>query len=110
MAIRKKETKEVKMLDEYIVKDLEKTKQYRTVDQQQAAKTRILNSLRKAGWPIDAAGFIAKYEAEKGALLKIDGIGPIYEVILVDVANLIYKDLKKKTKPKEKPVAKTKKK
>ena len=110
MAIRKKETKEVKMLDEYIVKDLEKTKQYRSFDQQQAAKTRILNALRKAGWPIDAAGFITKYETEKGALIKIEGIGPVYEVILVDAANLIYKDLKKKAKPKERPVVKPKKK
>ena len=102
--------KEVIMLDKYI-----NTKNYRSLDQKQAVKTRIMNALSRAGWPLDAVGFIAKFEAEKGELTKIEGIGPVYEAILVDSANAIYKDLKKKKpakkeKTKEKPVTKTKKK
>lgn len=100
--------KEVIMLEKYI----NVAKMYRSFDQQQAAKTRMLNALGRAGWPLDAAGFIAKFEAEKGELTKIEGIGPVYEAILVDAANAIYKDLKKtkKTKAKDKQETKNKKK
>jgi len=98
--------KEVVMLDEYI-----DVKEYRSFDQQQAAKTRINNALKRAGWPLDAAGFIVKYEAEKGNLTKIEGIGPVYEHLIDEAAKKIYKAMKIKP-PKEKirPVEKPKKK
>ena len=94
----KKQIKEVVMLEKYLSVE----KLYTRFDQQQAAKTRIQNALKKAGWPLDAAGFIMKYEAEKGNLAHIEGIGPVYEHILTDAANKINKAMKRKQVKKEK--------
>jgi len=94
----KKKVEKKLMLEEYL-----DVTQYNSLDQQQAAKTRILNSLRRAGWPTDAAGFIVKYQEDPEAIKDIEGIGPVYLDIIRIAAKKMAKQLIRKTKPKEIP-------
>ena len=94
----KKKVVEKIMLEQYL-----DVKQYNSLDQQQAAKTRILNALRKAGWPTDAAGFVTKYQEDPEAINDIEGIGPVYADIIRAAFKKMAKQLIRKSKPKEIP-------